>query len=32
LPASREYGEPHLSLYGLVSGMIVMALSLLLFV
>lgn len=31
LPASREYGEPHLSLYGLLSGMAVMALSLLLF-
>jgi len=32
LPASREYGEPHLSLYGLLSGMGVMALSLLLFI
>lgn len=32
LPASREYGESHLSLYGLLSGMAVMALSLLLFV
>lgn len=32
LPASREYGEAHLSLYGLVSGMAVMALSLLLFI
>lgn len=32
LPASREYGEPHLSLYGLLSGMAVMALSLLLFI
>jgi ZIP family zinc transporter len=31
LPVSREYGEPHLSVYGLVSGMIVMAVSLLLF-
>ncbi|MGI6092698.1 MAG: zinc transporter ZupT [Negativicutes bacterium] len=32
LPASREYGEHHLSIYGLVSGMMVMAVSLLLFV
>lgn len=32
LPASREYGEAHLSLYGLISGMVVMALSLLLFI
>jgi len=32
LPASREYGEAHLSLYGLLSGMAVMALSLLLFI
>ncbi|HIT52548.1 MAG TPA: zinc transporter ZupT [Candidatus Fimivicinus intestinavium] len=31
LPAAREYGEHHLSLYGLISGMAVMALSLLLF-
>ena len=31
LPAAREYGEHHLSLYGLISGMIVMAVSLLLF-
>lgn len=31
LPASREYGEAHLSIYGIVSGMIVMAVSLLLF-
>jgi len=31
LPTAREYGEPHLSVYGLVAGMIVMALSLLLF-
>ena len=30
LPAAREYGEHHLSIYGLISGMIVMALSLLL--
>ena len=31
LPAAREYGEHHLSIYGLVFGMIVMAGSLLLF-
>jgi len=31
LPASREYGEPHLSVYGLITGMIVMAVSLLMF-
>ena len=31
LPAAREYGEHHLSIYGLVAGMIVMALSLLMF-
>ena len=31
LPSAREYGEHHLSIYGLVSGMIVMAVSLLLF-
>lgn len=31
LPTAREYGRPHLSAYGLVAGMIVMALSLLLF-
>ena len=31
LPAAREYGEHHLSLYGLISGMMVMAVSLLLF-
>lgn len=31
LPAAREYGEHHLSLYGLISGMVVMAVSLLLF-
>lgn len=30
LPAAREYGEHHLSIYGLICGMIVMALSLLL--
>ncbi len=31
LPAAREYGEPHLSLYGLMGGMAVMALSLVFF-
>ena len=31
LPTAREYGEHHLSIYGLVAGMAVMALSLLLF-
>lgn len=32
LPTAREYGEPHLSIYGLVAGMMVMAVSLLLFI
>ncbi len=31
LPAAREYGEHHLSLFGLIIGMIVMALSLVFF-
>lgn len=31
LPAAREYGEHHLSIYGLISGMFIMAISLLLF-
>ena len=31
LPAAREYGEAHLSVYGLVAGMIIMAVTLLLF-
>lgn len=31
LPSAREYGEAHLSIYGLISGMAVMAVSLLLF-
>lgn len=31
LPAAREYGEPHLSLYGLMGGMALMAVSLMLF-
>lgn len=30
LPTAREYGEPHLSIYGMIGGMIVMAISLLL--
>lgn len=32
LPTAREYGEPHLSIYGMVAGMAVMAVSLLLFI
>lgn len=32
LPSAREYGEHHLSIYGLIAGMAVMALSLLLFI
>jgi ZIP family zinc transporter len=32
LPTAREYGEHHLAVYGLVTGMMVMAVSLLLFV
>jgi ZIP family zinc transporter len=32
LPTAREYGEAHLSVYGLVGGMAVMAVSLLLFI
>ncbi|HMM31249.1 MAG TPA: zinc transporter ZupT [Clostridia bacterium] len=31
LPSAREYGEHHLSIYGLVAGMVIMAVSLLLF-
>ncbi|MFN2394673.1 MAG: zinc transporter ZupT [Bacteroidales bacterium] len=31
LPAAREYDEPHLSLYGLIGGMALMALSLIMF-
>ena len=31
LPAAREYGEHHLSIYGLIAGMMVMAFSLILF-
>jgi ZIP family zinc transporter len=32
LPTAREYGEHHLSIYGLIGGMAVMGLSLLLFI
>ncbi|MDF2611446.1 MAG: zupT [Lachnospiraceae bacterium] len=32
LPSAREYGEHHLSVYGLIAGMAVMAISLLLFI
>jgi ZIP family zinc transporter len=32
LPAAEEYGEHHLSIYGLIGGMAVMAISLLMFV
>lgn len=32
LPAAREYGEHHLSIYGLIFGMMVMALSLQMFI
>lgn len=32
LPSAEEYGEHHLSIYGLIAGMAVMALSLLLFI
>lgn len=32
LPASREYGEAHLSIYGVIGGMALMAVSLLLFI
>ncbi len=32
LPSAREYGEHHLSMYGLIAGMAVMAVSLLLFI
>lgn len=30
LPAAREYGEHHISIYGLISGMVIMAISLIL--
>lgn len=32
LPAAREYGQAHLSIYGLIAGMMVMAASLILFI
>lgn len=32
LPSAREYGEHHLSIYGLIAGMAVMAISLLMFI
>lgn len=32
LPSAREYGEHHLSIYGMVAGMMLMAVSLLLFI
>lgn len=32
LPSAREYGETHLSIYGMVAGMMLMAVSLLLFI
>lgn len=32
LPAAREYGEPHISIYGMVLGMMIMAASLVLLV
>ena len=32
LPTARKYGEHHLAIYGLIAGMVVMAVSLLLFI
>ncbi|HOV70120.1 MAG TPA: zinc transporter ZupT [Clostridia bacterium] len=32
LPTAREYGEPHLSIYGMIGGMMLMAVSLVLFI
>lgn len=32
LPAAKEYGEHHLSMYGLIAGMILMSVSLLMFI
>ena len=32
LPSAEKFGEHHLSIYGLIAGMVVMAVSLLLFV
>ena len=31
LPSARQYGEAHLSIYGMIAGMLIMAISLLLF-
>ena len=31
LPTAEKYGEHHIAIYGVISGMVVMALSLLLF-
>lgn len=31
LPSAQRYGEHHLSIYGLIAGMVVMAVSLLMF-
>jgi ZIP family zinc transporter len=31
LPAAREWGEHHIAMYGLISGMAIMAVSLILF-
>lgn len=31
LPTAREYGQPHSAIYGLIAGMMVMAVSLILF-
>jgi ZIP family zinc transporter len=32
LPTAEKYGEHHIAVYGVIAGMVVMALSLLLFV
>jgi ZIP family zinc transporter len=32
LPAAEEYGKHHLAIYGVISGMLIMAVSLLLFI
>ncbi|NLV33630.1 MAG: ZIP family metal transporter, partial [Clostridiaceae bacterium] len=32
LPSAREYGEHHLSIYGMIAGMVIMAMSLWLFI
>lgn len=31
LPTAREYGQPHSAIYGLIAGMMVMAVSFILF-